>query len=85
MAKTEKGKETGEEREKKGRRRGKLQPAGARERASRFGALGGAQAVLPPRPTQPQESAPPTNLACIKPAPQGPLPVRWGLIHFLTN
>lgn len=50
MAKTEQGKETGEEREKKGRRRGKLEPAGARERASRFGALGGSQAVLPAAP-----------------------------------
>ena len=36
-------------------------------------------------PPDPKGSAPPTNLTCTKPAPQGPLPGRWGLIHFLTN
>ena len=36
-------------------------------------------------PPDPKGSAPPTDLTCTKPAPQGPLPGRWGLIHFLTN
>lgn len=78
-------------RQKKGERRGKLEPEGARERGSPLRgagcwAPGAGQPEAPkPAPPGPKGSAPPTNLACTKPAPQGSLPGRWGLIHFLTN